>query len=403
MTLVCPAPDLSLGVAQRLSAYLDCQARALGENGFQALAGSTLGATLLSAVVTLFIAIIGFRLVLGHIPDIRDGVGWALRLGFVLALVTSWSTFQTLVYRVAVDGPQEVASLLMSSAALSGDEGAFRVQVAYDQINLGQGIVADPDAGERAQVEAGTALVEPLPKTATVLVVSTVGLAGALKLGIGFLLALSPFAVVSLLFNGTVGLFSGWLRALTGLVLALVGATLVTAADLLIVEGELTRLRTLVLAGSTPADAQSLSTIVTLFALVATVAIIAGMWMASSLKLPPMASNPMLVEVRQSNRVHKRSEGTTNLYHRPEPSGVAAQGPTRAVAVARALSSSVHREQQAAVAAQGNPSPGGSVGRQESSHTASAAEGSRAASLGLAGRRGIGRRTRSATRRDLRA
>ena len=43
MSVVCSGPDTSLGVAYRLSEYLDCQARALGENGFQALAGGALG------------------------------------------------------------------------------------------------------------------------------------------------------------------------------------------------------------------------------------------------------------------------------------------------------------------------------------------------------------------------
>ena len=400
MTLVCPPPDLSLGVAQRLSVYFDCQARALGENGFQALAGGTLGASILAAVTTIFIAIIGLRLILGHVPDVRDGVGWALRLGFVLALVTSWPAFQTLVYRVAVDGPQQIAALALSSAALSGDPGGYRVQVAYDQTRAGLGTEPQPPAEEGATAEPTRALLEPLPKTATLLVISTVGLTGALKLGIGLLLALSPLAFLSLLFNATAGLFNGWLRGLTGFVLALVGATLVTAADLLIVEGELSRLRTLVGAGAVPAEAQSLSTIVILFALVAFVVTLAGMWMASALTLPSMIARPLPVEVRGGTAVHRVTKVNIADHRLPERSTTAASAPGRAVVVARALSSSMHREQRTAVL-QGERSADGTTSRTDGQEpAASSTERLRSAGLGVAGRRGIGRRTVSATRRD---
>jgi type IV secretion system protein VirB6 len=399
MTLICPAPDLSLGVAQRLSVYFDCHARALGENGFQALAGGTFGGTLLTAVITLFIAVIGFRLAFGHIPNVRDSVGWALRLGFVLALVTSWPTFQTIVYRVAVDGPQDLSSRLMSSAGLSSDAHAFRVQVAYDQLRVGNGVPPDADEGEGAQSQTEAALVEPLPKTATLLVVSTVGLAGALKLGIGFVLALSPFAIMSSLFSATAGLLSGWVRALGGLVFALIGTSLVTAADLLIVEGELSRSQFLVRAGLAPGDTQALSTIVILFALVAAVITVAGMWLASALKLPRPATNPMLVEIRNGYFIHKAAEVMTTVVRQPEPSVSSSPAPTRAVVVARALSSSVHREQRAA-AAQGQQFVDGTTRQQEGHAAAAPAESLRALGTGLPGRRGIGRRTVSAARRD---
>ncbi|HVF82554.1 MAG TPA: type IV secretion system protein [Sphingomicrobium sp.] len=350
--------------------------------------------------MTLFIAVIGFRLALGHVPDMRDGVGWALRLGFVLALVTSWATFQAIVYRVAVDGPQDVASRLMSSAGLSSDTHALRVQVAYDQLRVGQGMAPDESEDEGSQPETGAALIESLPKTATLLVVSTVGLTAALKLGVGFLLALSPFAILSLLFNGTAGLLSGWLRALAGLMFALIGTSLVTAAELLVVEGELSRSRLLGLVGSAPADTQSLSTIAVLFALVAAVITVAGMWFASALKLPRPAMNPMFVEVRNGNVIHKPAEVMTTLFRQPEPSASSSPAPTRAFVVARALSSSIHREQRTA-AAPGQQYVDGAVRQQQNGYgSAAPADSLRALSPGLAGRRGIGRRTVSAARRD---
>src|SRR5438445_13816271 len=100
MTVLCAAPDASQGVALRLSQYVSCEARALGENGFQALAGGPLGTSLLAGLVTIFIALIGYRLILGHSPDMRYGIGWTVRLGIVLGLVTRWPAFQPLVYQL---------------------------------------------------------------------------------------------------------------------------------------------------------------------------------------------------------------------------------------------------------------------------------------------------------------
>ncbi|MCY7398723.1 MAG: type IV secretion system protein, partial [Sphingomonas bacterium] len=245
MTVVCSGPDTSLGVAYRLSEYLDCQARALGENGFQALAGGAMGTAILSAMVTVFIALIGYKLLLGHVPDARDGVGWAVRLGIVLALVTSWPAFQALVYRVAVDAPPDIAAVLLPASGLAGESLAERVQQSYDTLRLGLDTgqpAAAAQAGQPPAAQQVPPLLEPLKKTASLLVISTVGLAGALRIAIGFLLAVAPLAIMSLLFRGTNGLFIGWVRALAGAALGLVGATVVTAIHLVVVESELAHL-----------------------------------------------------------------------------------------------------------------------------------------------------------------
>ena len=133
MSPTCEAPDPSLGVALRLSNYLDCLARVLGENGFQALAGGSLGASILSGLVTIFVALIGYRLIFGDTPGLRDGVGWTVRVGVVLALVTSWPAFQTLIYRVAVDGPQELAAIMLPASGLAADGLVLCHDVAHDR------------------------------------------------------------------------------------------------------------------------------------------------------------------------------------------------------------------------------------------------------------------------------
>lgn len=128
MTLSCAAPNPDLGIALRLSDYLDCQARAIGENGFEALVGGPMAASLLSGLVTIFVALIGYRLILGRTPGIDDGVGWAVRLGVVLALVTSWPAYQILVYNVAVDAPAQLSRFILPAAGLPDEGLAGRVQ-----------------------------------------------------------------------------------------------------------------------------------------------------------------------------------------------------------------------------------------------------------------------------------
>jgi type IV secretion system protein VirB6 len=399
MTVVCSEPDTTLGVAYRLSTYLDCQARALGENGFQALAGGAMGTALLSAALTIFIALIGYRLILGSTPDVRDGVGWAVRLGIVLALVTSWPAFQSLVYRVAIDAPAQVAAILLPAAGVAAEGLDERVQQGYDTLRLGlaNDQAAEQDERPATAANAQSPLLEPLPKTASALVIATAGLSGALRLAIGFLLAVAPFAIISLLFSGTNGLFVGWLRALAGLTLALVASTIVTAIHLTAFESELGQLQA---SGMVAADPQALTTIVLFFSLVGVVAILVGFAMGSALRLPrprPASLPPMLV--------HERSEYHTEARAAPVrgeavADTAAAPARARAKAVAEVLSTTVHREQRAPMALAAHRD-----GQREGPAAVAAAADHRdehrpVERIGVAGRRSLGRRSLSAARRD---
>lgn len=389
MTVVCTAPDTSLAVSMRLSAYLDCQARSLGENGFQAIAGGPLGTALLSACVTLFVALIGYRLVLGHTPDARDGVGWTLRLGIVLALVTSWPAFQTLVYRVAVDGPAEVAAIVMPAASLPAENLDFPVQQAYDVLRLGT-------RNDAAPADPQAALLPPMPITASVLVMSTAGLSGALRVGIGFLLAVAPFAMVSLLFSGSIGLFNGWLRAVAGLALALVGSTIVTAVELTMIESELSRLQLVAAANPLAVDQQAMTTIVFCFALVALVLMLVAAKMAGAIKLPGARAATAPATARETAKAAPARDPLAvfkTVETRPASPAVRA----RAAAVADALMNAVQREQRTAVHdSTGQPTRHGATAEAVSNSGLVAA----VHPIGVAGRRGIGRTTRSAARRD---
>ncbi len=415
--IACTLPDADAGVALRLSGFLTCQAQALGENGYQTLAGGPMVAGMLAGIVTIFVALIGYRFLLGSIPTMRDGVGWAIRLGMVLTLATGWPAFQVLVYRVAVEAPGEIAAVLLPASGLSAEGLDGRVQQAYDTIRLGssvgQGLLpqatptpqpgapqaAGPDASPPQQVpNFGPLGQAALPQTASWFVVSTLGIAGGLRLAAGFLLAIGPLAVMALLFDATLGFFIGWVRALAGAALALLGATIVTALDLLLVESELAHLQS-VERGVSIIDPQAITTIVLAFTLVMFAAVWAAVRTAGafSFSLKRRESSP--AEHSQDSvteRLGSITAGPSDAVSRPARGPGA---PLRAQGVANALAGTMRREQLALGGGGTDPAPGG--GRRQPLQSNGGIDPSvRPAALGPAGRRSMTRKTRSAMRRD---
>ena len=408
MSLLCPAPDVSQGIAVRLSTYVTCEARALGENGFQALAGGPLGASILSGLVTIFIALIGYRFLLGPTPNLRDGVGWTVRLGLVLALVTSWPAFQTVFYRVTVDGPAELAATILPASGLPSEDLSGRIQSAYDTMRLGTTEMEVPQVADAAQDGSGQSrrlqqfnFESPLPNTASMLVISTSGVFASLEIAIGFLLAIGPLAVMSLLFRGASGLFNGWLRALAGSAFALLGASLVAAMDLVMVESELGHLEMFRLQGAPSfIDPQALTTVVMLFGLVMVITLVAAMRVASALKLPdwgrPLAGH----EFTQTGFVAQGMVPRAFAAPAYAPREDALVGQTRVGAVSEILTRTSARESEHFVPQQQSDAPA----RQSKIAEAAERPGrSRSrAGAGLGSRRSAARRTRSAAGRDQR-
>ena len=409
MILQCPLPDGSAGVAVRLSAYVDCQSRMLGENGFQTLVGDPAMASILSGLVAIFIALIGYRMILGSPPSLRDGVSLTARLGIVLALVTSWPAFQTLVYHVATDGPEEVATILLPASGLPAMELEDRIQAAYDAIRLGvatdgtaQG-AAGTSAGTAASVNAASAPLlsgfAPLPQTASLFVVTTVGIMAALHLIVGFLLAVAPFGILSLLFEGTSGIFNGWVRALVGAALGVLASSVTSAVALTTVEMEVAHMRSAGGVSPVAGDPQALVTVVLCCFLIALGMAYAAFRMAGAFRLP-------------------WSQALIMRSGRHEQQTTASAWPPAAAALMTADTSTVARSSAARSRAEGVADTLATVARRDhvlhDMHTASNSPSSRvlnvAASrgetpplvpLGVAGRRSTYRRTRSAGRRDM--
>ena len=123
---VCQGIPTPQSFAPGLIGFLDCQAQNLGVNGYAALAspGSSVS-ILLTAMLTITIALVGYRIMLGGSLHVRDGVLTFVKIGVVLALATSWPAYQTLIYDLVLRAPAQLAGEVGGAAALPGAGGGL--------------------------------------------------------------------------------------------------------------------------------------------------------------------------------------------------------------------------------------------------------------------------------------
>lgn len=242
-----------------LTGFVDCHARSLGEEGYRALGYGSPAALALTGLLTIYVALIGYRMLLGDVPSLREGVLSAVKIGFVLALASQWPAYQTLVYNVVIDGPNEIAARILDPGGLGGGNARAlteRVQGAYAAIEE----AARPEPVEQP-VEPDTPQAEPnvaqptqqsrfpvQPTTVTPPIDTTLGLAGqillvaslagllSVRVVAGLMLALGPVFIACFLFGAMRGLFEGWVRVLAGVAFGAIGVGTVLAVELAIVE-----------------------------------------------------------------------------------------------------------------------------------------------------------------------
>jgi type IV secretion system protein VirB6 len=202
---------------------------------------------------------------------------------------------------------------------------------------------------------------------------------------------------MALLFDATLGLFSGWIRALAGMAIASLAAVIVTAIELVIVEGQIAYLQAVRSYSPQMMDPQALTTIVIVFAVVMLVTTLAATRMTGAFRLQRSRSS------RES-----RDERAPDVVRRPGyPAQQAAQeaiagrsptySQTKVADVAGALAATVRREQISLIegrSAHGSARPAHAQGVTTELAVAGAG------GLGTIGRRSLGRRTRTAARRD---
>jgi len=208
------------GVIRGVLGAVDCQTRNFAEAGYSALTQSSSGFQVaLTALLTIYVALIGYRMLFAAGgARLSDAPGIALRIGAILALVTSWPTFQTLVFDVAARAPLEIAAIVTAPMAEGSALAASPIaglQIAYDQLSqsaVAYGKIAGPNVKAYASPAAGAA--EALSTASAVLFMASAGVIAAATLAIGVLTAVGPLFIALLLIPATRGLFAGWVRAL---------------------------------------------------------------------------------------------------------------------------------------------------------------------------------------------
>ncbi|MFN3591107.1 MAG: type IV secretion system protein [Thermaurantiacus sp.] len=293
MSSICQAPAGG-GLVSGILDFVDCQAQAIGMGGHQALAAPGSGfAIALNILLVLFIALFGYRLLLGERLQLRDGVLAAIKVGIVFTLAFSWPAYQTLVYDVVFRAPAEIAAAIGRPAGIPGSDGglvarldgADRSFVALNALGIGAGLpapVSTWQAGAPPRQPPSTFEPFALGGARVFYLLGALGGFAVVRLTAGLLLAIGPLFVAFLLFDSTRGLFAGWLRVLAGAALAAVGAALVLGVQLALLEPRLAELLTWRSAGyAIPGAAVELFAVSLAFAL-ATLAALMASWRVTS-------------------------------------------------------------------------------------------------------------------------
>jgi type IV secretion system protein VirB6 len=357
---VCPSIPPDGAFLRGMLDFVDCQAQAIGEEGYRALAapGSTLSLLLLG-FLTLFVALFGYRMLLGRVPGMRDGVLALVKIGVVLALATGWTAYRTLIYDVAFHGPAEVAAEIGRPIALPGTGGglvarldaADGAMVALAALGVGDPIdaAATTPAAEPGQPPLPTAAARQaqgydslaLGAARVLFLAGAIGALAAVRLIAGLMLALGPFFIAFMLFDATRGLFEGWLRVLGGAALGALGAGIVLGVELALLEPWLAHLIALrsakVPITGVPVE---LFVVALVFALSLLAVLIAAARAAYGLRLPPAWREAPAVAAAALRGEPVRVGG---IVREPAHAAAAADR-SRAVMVADAVAATQRRE-----------------------------------------------------------
>ncbi len=305
----CPAFDATGPYVGTMLGFVDCQITGMAEDGWRVLSSQSGFGAGLTGLLTIFVALIGYRLILGERLVLREGARLALRMGVVLALCTQWAAWNALAYRVGTQGPQSLANAVLSSGGLGGED-RYGLAARLDRIDDAFDAMAKVDAEAVRQQDAQQAQSQPqpqvqpapLPQPVTTLSAEqrkdlastdTLLMGGALagmiavRAVLGLLLALGPLFVASLLFETTRSLFAGWVRAMVGAMLAAVAVPMVLALELAVVEPQVRALAAII---GTPqnlgTELPRLWTSVMVFAVVLAAVALGAARAASAFRLP---------------------------------------------------------------------------------------------------------------------
>ncbi|WP_068876359.1 type IV secretion system protein [Phenylobacterium sp. CCH9-H3] len=287
------------GLIRGVLATVDCQTRVYAQSGYEALtSGSPVFQTALTALLTIYVALVGYRLMFAQgSMRLSDAPGIALKIGAILALVTSWSTFQALVFDVADRAPVEIAALVSapmqdarSSLAASPVDGLQAAYAEFSETGAAYGKIAGPNAKGYSSPQAAAA--ETTAAASGVIFLTSAGVISAATLAIGVLTAVGPIFIALALIPATRGLFVGWVRALVAAALVPLVAWLLIVLMLAVLDPWVAALAEQRIAQRLePQTAMSASALVFVFAAGQAALVIGACVMAMGFRLPTQGAD----------------------------------------------------------------------------------------------------------------
>ena len=294
MAGACPVSSPDDPLVQGLIGVVDCNVRELVHSGYSSIFqpnGALAG--VLTAILTLYVALIGYRLLLGRGQlSVGEFALTAVKLGGVLALATQWDTYQTVIYNLLFQGPQQLADAMLvnvqpDSSSFHGDvfDG---LQRAFDDLTRFSTGYAGHSPAQASPLLGGAGFAAfLLTSSGSILLLSSLGVLLAAKIVLGLLLAIGPVFIALFLFDSTRGLSEGWLRAALAFAFAPLAITLLLGVTLTMLEPALLQIEALQAKGVyTLAPVYSVMTLIMVFAGVALGALVAAGTIASGFKLP---------------------------------------------------------------------------------------------------------------------
>jgi type IV secretion system protein VirB6 len=346
MTDACSAVGQGAGFISSITDYVDCQAQTLGSGAWTALSmpGSTLQ-LVLTGFLTIFIALIGYNLLLGTALTVRSGTIAFVKIGAVFALATSWPAYRTVVYDLVTDGPGQLVGEIGPRAGVVGSDGTLVQRLdladhAFAQLAiLGPGtapadayqqIAPPPFAGFDAFALGGARIVFLLTAAGGLVIVRIIT---------GLMLALGPFFIAFLLFDTTRSFFEGWMRVLAGAALGAIGVSIGLGLELAFLDPWLSSALARRMAGEAlPTLPTELFVITCLFTAILVAALYACARIARGFALP------LIARVEASVESTSRTATSRVGSERSEEGRAAGHERSRAVALASLIHSSSLRE-----------------------------------------------------------
>jgi type IV secretion system protein VirB6 len=296
----CPALDADSPLVRGLLDVVDCNTQSLVHRGYSALfAPSGSLADGLTAILTIYVAFIGYRLMLGQSQlRVTEFAVLAVKIGAVLALATQWDAYQALIYRFLFEAPQQLASTLLGAVRPAGpglgDNVFDGLQRAFDDLSGFATQYASHAQPQASPLMGGAGLgALMLNLSAATLLLSSLGVLLAAKIVLSLLLAVGPIFIGLFLFDGTRSLFEGWLRAAIAFAFAPFASILLLGVALTMLEPSLLQMEDLRGRGVFALEpVYSVATLVLVFGGVSVGAIIAGGMIARAFRLPERRTAP---------------------------------------------------------------------------------------------------------------